>query len=199
MWKSKLEFSDRNRICRIMIEKDERSITFAEVIQGWKNDEYFRDFYISLIASMPFEALFWESPAITLSSVNQTYECVCVNSVRLAKVKANSSPFQHYFQAAVAEQTVVSFDNLGKDALLVVPCPQDSADIYPHLAKFLREASSHQCHEFFRVLAKEIDKKLSNKPLWISTSGLGVYWLHVRLDSRPKYYTFLPYKVSGYK
>jgi len=29
---------------------------------------------------------------------------------------------------------------------------------------------------------------------WLSTSGLGVGWLHVRLDSRPKYYTYEPYK-----
>ena len=28
------------------------------------------------------------------------------------------------------------------------------------------------------------------KKVWMSTSGLGVYWLHVRLDSRPKYYQF---------
>ncbi|MDF9799652.1 hypothetical protein OKW21_004915 [Catalinimonas alkaloidigena] len=28
----------------------------------------------------------------------------------------------------------------------------------------------------------------------MSTSGLGVYWLHIRLDSRPKYYQFDPYR-----
>lgn len=199
MWNSKLEFFDRNNICRIMIEKDGQIMTFSEVIQGWKNNKSFREFYISLIASMPFESVFWESPAITYSSVNQPYECVCVNSIQLTKVQADPSPFQRHFQAAVAEETFVSFENLGKDALLVVPCAQDSADIYTHLAKFLREADSHQCHELFRILAKEIENKLSNKPLWISTSGLGVYWLHVRLDSRPKYYTFSPYKVSGYE
>ena len=31
---------------------------------------------------------------------------------------------------------------------------------------------------------------------WLSTSGLGVYWLHVRLDSYPKYYTYRPYKAT---
>lgn len=30
--------------------------------------------------------------------------------------------------------------------------------------------------------------------LWCSTSGLGVYWLHIRLDQYPKYYTYRPYK-----
>jgi hypothetical protein len=36
-------------------------------------------------------------------------------------------------------------------------------------------------------------------PLWISTSGLGVYWLHVRLDARPKYYTYAPFRQWPYQ
>jgi hypothetical protein len=28
------------------------------------------------------------------------------------------------------------------------------------------------------------------KPVWFSTSGMGVAWLHFRLDERPKYYTY---------
>jgi len=31
--------------------------------------------------------------------------------------------------------------------------------------------------------------------LWISTAGLGVTWLHVRIDSSPKYYTHAPYRM----
>lgn len=34
-------------------------------------------------------------------------------------------------------------------------------------------------------------------PIWLSTSGLGVYWLHMRLDRRPKYYTYEPFKEFG--
>ena len=38
-------------------------------------------------------------------------------------------------------------------------------------------------------------KKISSgaaaaKPVWLSTSGMGVAWLHFRLDQRPKYYTY---------
>lgn len=32
-------------------------------------------------------------------------------------------------------------------------------------------------------------------PVWISTSGLGVPWLHVRIDDRPKYYQHAPYRT----
>lgn len=34
----------------------------------------------------------------------------------------------------------------------------------------------------------------SNRAVWFSTSGLGIAWLHFRLDSTPKYYSFAPYK-----
>ena len=30
---------------------------------------------------------------------------------------------------------------------------------------------------------------------WLSTAGMGVYWLHVRVDSRPKYYRYQGYKT----
>jgi hypothetical protein len=30
--------------------------------------------------------------------------------------------------------------------------------------------------------------------IWISTIELGVSWLHVRIDSTPKYYHYTPYK-----
>ena len=35
---------------------------------------------------------------------------------------------------------------------------------------------------------------VDGKRVWLSTSGLGVPWLHVRLDSEPKYYTWTEYK-----
>jgi len=41
-----------------------------------------------------------------------------------------------------------------------------------------------------------MQKQISDRPTWLSTAGLGVYWLHLRLDSRPKYYRYQPYKAA---
>jgi hypothetical protein len=41
-----------------------------------------------------------------------------------------------------------------------------------------------------------VDEQLGEQPLWLSTAGTGIFWLHVRLDSRPKYYTYQPYRES---
>lgn len=36
--------------------------------------------------------------------------------------------------------------------------------------------------------------RLGVRPVWLSTAGMGVSWLHVRLDARPKYYGFAAYR-----
>ena len=42
--------------------------------------------------------------------------------------------------------------------------------------------------------ADAVAARLSDRPLWLSTSGAGVAWLHVRLDDRPKYIQHAPYR-----
>lgn len=36
--------------------------------------------------------------------------------------------------------------------------------------------------------------RIGQAPVWLNTAGGGVPWLHLRIDSRPKYYTFEPYR-----
>jgi protoheme ferro-lyase len=44
-----------------------------------------------------------------------------------------------------------------------------------------------EVHEIWRLVAEAVEARLGSAPMWLSTAGLGVHWLHVRLDSRPKY------------
>ena len=39
-----------------------------------------------------------------------------------------------------------------------------------------------------------LERQLGAQPIWLSTSGLGVFWLHISLDSWPKYFTHEPYR-----
>jgi hypothetical protein len=65
---------------------------------------------------------------------------------------------------------------------------------YGHLAAFVRKASKSQQHAFWQMVGEAMLKRVSSKPVWLSTAGGGVSWLHVRLDDRPKYYGFGPYR-----
>ncbi|MGH8504131.1 MAG: DUF6940 family protein [Gammaproteobacteria bacterium] len=199
MWQSRIEVLEDGHIRRMTLERNGSPATYAQVIHGWKSDPEFRAFYIALLADAPFDAMFWESPPITRTSLDRPYEFVLVNSPALATATPDAAAFAAAFSTASAEEGVVTFENLGGDALLVAPCPAGPACVYPHLAAFVRGAPEAQRHELFITLANAIARRISDELLWVSTAGLGVYWLHVRLDSWPKYYTFRPYSHSSFQ
>ena len=90
----------------------------------------------------------------------------------------------------------ISDGNLGHDAYLIAP-NRSNGHSYPHLAAFARNAPMHIQHQFWRAVGDAVSDHISDRPLWLSTSGLGIAWLHVRLDARPKYYTHQPYRELG--
>jgi hypothetical protein len=197
MWTSFVVTLKSKPIQKISVFSHKRRITYSEVIELWQDNKEFCSFFSSLLAYAPFSAYFWETPPITLSTVNKPFEFVLVDSPQLAGVQPDSSSFREYFQSARSSvgEEVITFPNLGNDALLVVPCPLAENSAYCHIASFVREAPQSQQHALWQTVGKVIQQNLNDQPLWVSTSGLGVYWLHIRLDSYPKYYTFNPYKV----
>src|SRR5262249_11979438 len=122
------------------------------------------------------------------------FEFVLVDSPQLARVPPDARAFAAQFEAGDATNGIATFWNLGRDALLVAPCPRAPLDAYPHIAAFARTAPAEQQHALWGAVGAAVERHLSSEPVWLSTSGLGVFWLHVRLDSRPKYYSFRPYR-----
>lgn len=176
------------------IYQKDKQLTYAQVLDLWKTSADFRTFYNNLLAESSFEAYFWENPSITTSTVSQLYEFVLVNSSALIGIKPSQQAFSTFFNKP--QNGVVTFENLGKNALLVVPSPIVDDSAYPHISAFVRNAPIAQYQIFWQQVGHSIQQRLSTKKLWISTSGLGVYWLHVRLDNRPKYYQYRPYRNS---
>ncbi len=113
----------------------------------------------------------------------------------LAGMPVERAPFAAYFDEAPDEDVIV-FPNLGGDAVLVVPCPRGPDEHYPHLAAFLRNAPQRQTRALWQRTAQEMLRSVGERPVWLSTAGGGVAWLHIRLDSRPKYYSHAPYRRS---
>ena len=74
-------------------------------------------------------------------------------------------------------------------------CPSSPPPSYHHPShRFVRNAPSSHADEFWQSVGTAMLLRLSERPVWLSTSGLGIYYLHMRLDSRPKYYTHAPYR-----
>ena len=168
----------------------DRSATFEEVWQAWQSDEAFREFWIASLRGNPFEAYCWECPPVSEQNRSRPFECVFVSSPSLVHMTPEPEVFAEHFRA---KQGVVKFGNLGGDALLVVPCPTGPDDEYVHLAQFTRTAPLEQQHSLWHAVGDAMAARLNADPAWLSTAGHGVGWLHVRLDSSPKYYRHSEY------
>ena len=123
--------------------------------------------------------------------MSQPFEFVLLDSPGLAR-RPDPEAFEEHF--AGAEAGVAAFANLGGDAIMVVPAPLAEPSAYGHLAAFVRLAPEAQRHALWQSVGEAMARRVGPKPVWLSTAGAGVSWLHVRLDDRPKYYGFGPYK-----
>lgn len=69
--------------------------------------------------------------------------------------------------------------------------------VYSHLAAFLRGAPelqvSHTWQKVAAMYGDMLQTREPNKPVWLSTAGEGVPWLHFRFDDAPKYYRYVPF------
>jgi hypothetical protein len=193
MWQSQVERLPKQAGQRITISMDGRALPFADVISLWQQNQGFRSFLSSLLTDAPYEAYRWETPAVSSSSTNREFEFVLLDCPGLATTPTPNS-FEEHFRSDTIHDNIVTFSNLGKDAILVVPTPISPTSSYGHLAAFMRTAPEAQKHALWRAVGEAMQLRISQKPVWLSTAGMGVAWLHVRLDDRPKYYGYSPYR-----
>ncbi len=194
MWTARTEELVDARGVRFALALDSRPATFADVVRGWQVDANFRAVFSALLADAPFVAFRWETPAVTAATVARPFECVLLDSPGLAR-RPEPEAFAEHFSGA--EGDVVSFANLGGDAILVAPCPLAEASTCGHLAAFVRLAPQRQRDALWRSVGEAMARRIGAKPVWLSTAGAGVSWLHVRLDDRPKYYGYGPYRRNA--
>ncbi len=169
----------------------DEALRWSEVIELLTRNAEFRAFLRDVWAGSPFSAFFWETPPITLEVLERPFQRALVEAPSLARTAPDASAFADRFARSDADVAV--FPNLGGDAILVVPCPRGPHDAYAHLASFVRRAPTAQVDALLCELGRAVAGRVSDEPLWVSTAGLGVSWLHVRLDDRPKYYRHSPY------
>ena len=164
---------------------------FLELLQS---SQPFRSWFSDTLRKAPFAVYRWETPPLTQAALDKPFEFVLVDAPEI-DIAPDPSPFRSYF--VQAEQGVTCFNNLGGDALMVVPTPLTGQAAFPHLAAFMQSAPEEQVDRLWCMVGDAVHNRLSDEPLWLNTAGGGVAWLHVRLDSRPKYYVYEPYTRFG--
>ena len=167
---------------------------YSEVIEAWQTDAAFRSWFNALLAGLSFTAFRWETPPVSALTASRPFEFVVLDSPDLAR-RPDPDAFVEHFQCQPHSDVLV-FPNLGGDAIMVVPRPVAPASAYGHLAAFVRDAPERQQDALWQAVGDAMARRMSARPVWLSTAGAGVSWLHVRLDDRPKYYGFAPYRSA---
>lgn len=183
----------RDRALRLSFAANESTLFYQDILSLWQTNESFRQWFTDTILAVPFRVFRWETPPVTKSTLNQPFECVVIADHSLDR-NPDRATFASYFTET--GNGIVEFTNIGKDALLIVPCPPQANANYAHLAAFLRQAPRDQQQALWQTVGNALQRRLSERPVWLSTAGGGVAWLHVRLDDRPKYYRYAPYRVA---
>lgn len=186
--------SDRFRF----VDANRQLLTQFEVFSQLSTDETLARVLISTLADSGHQSYFWEcSPIESLATAYFTpFEFALLPAPMLDEVQPDPKPFEGKFTSS---DRIAVFNNLRGDATLVSPNPKHLTlpTFGTHLATYIRNVPRSKSIEFFKRLGNAVMSKLMcspDKAIWVSTSGLGVFWLHVRLDDEPKYY-----HVEGYK
>jgi Family of unknown function (DUF6940)/TIR domain len=177
------------------LTEDSRTLSYRAVLNRWENDVEFTDFYLTLFEQAGFGSYVWETPSVSQQSSERDFEFALLKQP-IASLQPDRERYRQYFDAENSDAGVVVFDNLRGDTKLVVPSPLRSDANYSNLALFSREAPVAQQRALWRVVARTVNARLGDAPLWLSVAGGGIAWLHVRLDPRPKYYRHAPYRTA---
>lgn len=195
MFEARIDIPGDGEVRRYRIIDGTRCVTYGEVLELWRRDPGFRSFFIALLSEAPFTAFRWETPLVTSGTLDRSFEFVLLDSPGLA-VPADATAFAAHLDGADDDDGIVVFPNLGADAVLVVPLPRGPVSAYAHIAAFSRAAPADQQHALWQAVGEVMGERTGGRPVWLSTAGGAVPWLHIRLDSRPKYYGFLAYRAA---
>ncbi len=180
-----------NSVYEYHVEREERVLTYGDVLDLWDSCSQFTEFYLSLFSRSGFDSYIWETPPVSKETVQQPFRFIIQNIPE--PQAADRDTFKAFFDPDNDNHGVVVFDNLGNDAKLVVPSPINEDAEYSGLAEFLRGGTPEQKREIWRVLSAQIKARLSHHPVWVSVAAGGVSWLHIRIDDAPKYYRYDEY------
>ena len=151
---------------------------WSEVLLQWESGNYPK---VPKEIKSPY---FWRT-TVQSSKKDLPYKEEFLEDERLLNKKQDLKTFEEKFKK---EKYAVSFPNLSGDTILVVPVPRKGKR-FTNMFYFMNNASEIQKKELWKKVAEQAKEFLkTNEKIWISTHGLGVNYLHVRICNNPKYY-----------
>lgn len=114
---------DRGLHCTI--SQSGSPVPYSRIIQLWRSDAAFRSFFNASLADCSYSAFRWETPPVARKNIDRPFEYVLLNAPRLDQ-PGEPEAFAGHFNAARDSDLALGFPNLGGDAILVTPAPEQS-------------------------------------------------------------------------
>ena len=155
---------------------------WKEILQNWENGNYPK---LPKNINKPF---LWRTSPINKEQTTIFKEEFKIDT-RLLNRKQDYSLFLKPPSSLLKKKNnnVISTINNSGDTILVIPKPKEKK--FTNLYLFMKNASDIQQTKVWKKVVKEARKLLKNNDyIWISTHGLGINYLHIRISTKPKYY-----------
>lgn len=185
-------------IINLIDTKTDKFVNWDYIKKNYSNDKFIGSFINLLTTLNTFDSYYIEfSPTIFNSLDHVTFQFVLTKTGGFS-----STPDIHTFgieKLNTNTDDIIWFPNPSNTALLVVPCYNQSfpMDDYIHIGKFMKSSNIKQKQnlviKIFELYFEMLEQNQTKK-LWLSTHGKGVAWLHVRIDTIPRYITHINYK-----
>jgi len=197
------KFSYRQRkdkhACIFKITEGTAPVTWRRFIELTSSkDQKFTIAIQAAIKSTGFKYIFLNCPPLSKTTLDKEFEMAVLEaSWELENIETDMDKFRDKFKG---KKWVASFYNLGLDAVLVSPFAREDQDkkIYSSLGPFIWHAPDEQQVAVWHNVGMGLGVFVKRRTVWLNTEGRGVHYLHLRLDSRPKYYRYNPFKNINY-
>ena len=77
--------------------------------------------------------------------------------------EGDDRPFADHLSAAAPGTPIITFPNLGGNAIMVVPTQLVPVAAYPHLAAFLRQAPAEQSSALWATLGATLEREIAGR------------------------------------
>jgi hypothetical protein len=160
---------------------------WEDVLNNWENGNYPQ---IPLHIKKPFV---WRTSVINKDVDLPFKEEFTEDNRLLTRTKQDYSPFLNKPSSLLSKKNedkiyAIASPNLSGDTVLVIPKPRTGKN-FVNIYHFMKNASNLHQSKLWKLVAKEARKMLKKHGnIWISSPGLGVNYLHVRICNYPKYY-----------
>lgn len=173
------------------MKKNKFDVSFNEFFYLLVTNEEFRDVVCNIFNRCEYDYVYLEFPGLNKLNCNKRAEFVLINTEEF--YKSDYSAFNEHF-INKQQESIILFKNQKKDTDLITVCPSTDENFNNSCSDIMTFMKSNYVlktikHQLLINIGIKMLECLQNDQLkYLSTSGRGVNWLHVRICDSPRYY-----------